>query len=124
MKGPNCNCKEIEGVSNDSRMSEGQNGSGSMNCYCIGPGLLHSTFSFMREKSAPILSKSLLFELFFNMQPNSFLKLKIERSQRVIKVVQMKDSVLDTVVFMELVIQCNAGLENALCKYLFERNTA
>ena len=113
MQGPNCNCKELEGGSWDSRMSERQNGLGTVNYYCIGPGLVHSTSSFMREKSAPILSKPLLFELVFNMQPSPFLKLKTEIRQRVIKVVQMKGNVLDTVVFMDLVIQSNAGVENA-----------
>lgn len=56
------------------------------------------------------------------MQPSPFPKLRIEINQKVIKVVQMKDNVLDTVVFMDLVIQHNAGMENALCKYLLERN--
>lgn len=118
MQGPNCNCKEVEDGSYDSRISESQNGSGTMDYYCIGPRLLHSTSSFMRQKSAPILSKPLLFELFFNMQLNFFLKLKIEISQSIIKVVQMKYSVVDTVEFMEMAIQSNAVLENAPCKYL------
>lgn len=104
-QGPNCNFKEIEGRSCDSRILETKwTGDHEL--------LLHRTRA----------SSFLLFELVFNMQPSPFPKLRIEINQKVIKVVQMKDNVLDTVVFMDLVIQHNAGMENALCKYLLERN--
>lgn len=78
--------------------------------------------SFMREKSAPILFKQHLFELFSNMQLNSHFKLEIEASQKVIKIIQAKeDSGLGTVLSMEVVSQYNAGLENTVYKYLLER---